>query len=151
MAPGGGKVSCFLCILRAFLYLADVLDFETTPDLSVLGADYDKKKFPLPMGHQVVSVALCDISKYPDGFVVNKICSARGSELNALELTAEYLEKAQPQIVSWNGRGFDMQVLIQRCFKFGIPLPGVFKPKERNKWENYTQRYADNWLSLIHI
>jgi predicted PolB exonuclease-like 3'-5' exonuclease len=54
-----------------------------------------------------------------------------------------YVDQAQPRLVSFNGRSFDLPVLKYRAMLHGISAPRFFDTS--NKWENYSQRYADAW------
>ena len=59
---------------------------------------------------------------------------------------ADYMARERPVIVSWNGRGFDLPVLMLRSFRWGIPLRWYFAEK------NYRYRYSeDNHIDLMDV
>ncbi len=55
----------------------------------------------------------------------------------------QYIEQAAPRLVSFNGRMFDLAVLKYRAMVHGLSAPRFFDTS--NKWENYTQRYAEGF------
>ena len=55
----------------------------------------------------------------------------------------KYVEQAAPRLVSFNGRTFDVPVLKYRAMVHGLSAPRFFDTS--NKWENYTQRYAEGY------
>jgi predicted PolB exonuclease-like 3'-5' exonuclease len=67
----------------------------------------------------------------------------KSSEKELVEGFFSYIEQAQPRLVSYNGRTFDLPVLKYRAMLHGLTAPRFFDTS--NKWENYTQRYADAW------
>jgi predicted PolB exonuclease-like 3'-5' exonuclease len=68
---------------------------------------------------------------------------AKSSERELIEGFFGYIEQASPRLVSYNGRSFDLPVLKYRAMLHGLSAPRFFDTS--NKWENYTQRYADAW------
>ena len=67
----------------------------------------------------------------------------KSSERELIEGFFSYIDQAQPRLVSYNGRSFDLPVLKYRAMVHGLSAPRFFDTS--NKWENYTQRYADAW------
>jgi predicted PolB exonuclease-like 3'-5' exonuclease len=65
----------------------------------------------------------------------------KSDERELVEGFFHYIDQAQPRLVSFNGRGFDLPVLKYRAMVHGLSAPRFFDAS--NKWENYTQRYAD--------
>jgi 3'-5' exonuclease len=53
------------------------------------------------------------------------------------------VEREKPRIVTWNGRGFDMAVLVQRAFVHGVPMRRWHQSGDR--WNSYGYRYALDW------
>jgi predicted PolB exonuclease-like 3'-5' exonuclease len=53
-------------------------------------------------------------------------------ERGTLASRAGYLD-AHPEttIVSWNGRGFDLPVIVARCLRHGVPLPWYYAGEAR--------------------
>lgn len=61
------------------------------------------------------------------------------------------LEK-MPQLISWNGSGFDIPVLIYRAMQYELSAPWLFEEGERIKhmrFDNYVNRYHTRHLDLM--
>lgn len=53
------------------------------------------------------------------------------------------IETRAPQLVSFNGRGFDVPVLKYRAMAHGLACPRWFR--EGDKWNNYDTRYSPTY------
>jgi predicted PolB exonuclease-like 3'-5' exonuclease len=49
---------------------------------------------------------------------------------------AEFVTRWKPQLVTWNGRGFDLPVLVLRALRHGVPLPWYYQDRD------YRHRYG---------
>lgn len=61
------------------------------------------------------------------------------------------LEKL-PQLISWNGSGFDIPVLIYRAMQYDLAAPWLFEEGERIKnmrFDNYVNRFHTRHLDLM--
>lgn len=64
------------------------------------------------------------------------------------------VEKHIPQIISWNGSGFDAPVLHHRALIHGIAAPQYWDQGEHNrdfKYNNYLSRYHSRHLDLMDV
>lgn len=68
------------------------------------------------------------------------------------------IEKFTPQIVSWNGSGFDLPVLHYRGMLHGVAAPrywdmgeGDYADSREFKWNNYISRYHTRHLDLMDL
>ncbi len=64
------------------------------------------------------------------------------------------IEKLRPQLVSYNGSGFDLPVLHYRMMRHGISAPLYWENGEHDpqfKWNNYTSRYHQRHLDLMDV
>ena len=68
------------------------------------------------------------------------------------------IEKFTPQLVSWNGGGFDLPVLHYRGLIHGVSAPrywdlgdGDYADSREFKWNNYIGRYHTRHLDLMDI
>jgi predicted PolB exonuclease-like 3'-5' exonuclease len=64
------------------------------------------------------------------------------------------IEKYTPQLVSWNGGGFDLPVLHYRSLVHGISAPRYWDQGEDErdfKWNNYISRYHARHLDLMDL
>ena len=63
------------------------------------------------------------------------------NEATLIQSFYRVIEKYTPQLVSWNGGGFDLPVLHYRALVHGIPA-GIRGEDDRDfKWNNYISRY----------
>lgn len=66
----------------------------------------------------------------------------------------DLIERFNPQLVSWNGGGFDLPTLHYRALQHGISAPnywdnGVFNRDK--KWNFYTNRYHEQHIDLMDV
>ncbi len=68
------------------------------------------------------------------------------------------IEKFTPQLVSWNGGGFDLPVLHYRGLIHGVSAPrywdlgdGDYADSREFKWNNYIGRYHTRHLDLMDV
>jgi 3'-5' exonuclease len=59
-------------------------------------------------------------------------------EKSLITAWSEFMAKERPTIVDWNGRTFDVPVLVLRAFRHGVPMRWYFADK------NYRYRYSDD-------
>lgn len=64
-------------------------------------------------------------------------------EKELLEGFFQYVGRALPRLVSFNGRTFDLPVLKYRAMAHGIAAPWLYQSGD--KWNSYTQRYSLDW------
>ncbi|GJD77485.1 3'-5' exonuclease [Methylobacterium gregans] len=129
------------------------LDIETTPDAELVPQDWPKERFLKPAWHSVSAISFAEarIEAGNDGseHYVIECCRSGGqpgwSEERLLRGFWEMFSEGDFRLVSWNGRAFDMPVLILRAFLYGIPASAYFLRGDR--WAGYTRRYAPEYHS----
>jgi 3'-5' exonuclease len=97
-----------------------------------------------------ISCALRD----KDDFRVWSLGSTADSEAELIRRFFEGIEKYSPQLVSWNGGGFDLPVLHYRSLVHGIQARRYWDMGEDDrdfKWNNYLSRYHTRHLDLMDI
>jgi len=152
-----------------------VFDIETIPDIAGLralrGADAalsDAEVFAteqaerkesgksdmLPLYLQRVLVISC-VFRNAKGLTVQSFADRSGQEEGQLIQTFfEKIEKHQPQLVSWNGGGFDLPVLHYRGLRHGVTADKYWDLGEDDreyKWNNYISRYHTRHLDLMDL
>lgn len=145
-----------------------VFDCETIPDVELLrlqmgleGSDLEvcEKAFkiqeeksgssflPYPF-HKIVSIAAVIADDYGRFIKVGGFAQ-EGSEKEILGAFLDYLNAKQPKLVSFNGRGFDLPMLLLRAMKYNLSAYAYFESDNpalnKNKWENYRQRYSERF------
>lgn len=80
------------------------------------------------------------------------------SEATLIRKFFELIEKHTPQLVSWNGGGFDLPVLHYRAMIHGIEAARYWEMGESTahdarefKWNNYINRYHSRHLDLMDV
>jgi len=105
----------------------------------------------LPLHLQRVIVISCAL-RDRDSFKVWSIGGEGEGEL--IQRFFEGVEKYTPQLVSWNGGGFDLPVLHYRGLIHHVKAPRYWDTGEDNrdfKWNNYISRYHARHLDLMDL
>ncbi|ASM40016.1 3'-5' exonuclease [Campylobacter sp. RM12327] len=140
-----------------------VFDCETVPDADslkkVYGYDGDDKEISnlaflaqkektgsefLPVNfHKVVAISAVLADDFGKFIRVNTISG--NNEKEKINDFINFINKKNPRLVSFNGRGFDLPMLMIRAMKYNIQAPAYFetnnKEFNKTKWENYRSRY----------
>ena len=150
-----------------------VFDIETVPDVEGLRrlhgldakiADRDVAEMAfqlrrqatgndfLPLHFHRVVVISCALKERGDSF---KVWSLSGdSEGELIQRFFEGIEKYTPQLVSWNGGGFDLPVLHYRGLIHGVRAARYWDLGEDDrefKFNNYIGRYHTRHLDLMDV
>ena len=75
-------------------------------------------------------------------------------EAEAIKRFYDGVEKYVPQLVSWNGGGFDLPVLNYRALVNGVSAPKFWDQGEDDrdfKWNSYLGRYHNRHLDLMDV
>ena len=99
--------------------------------------------------HKILVISLLHVS---DGEI--KICSLKGEEKEIVTQFFKGLEKYQPQLVSWNGKRFDLPVLHYRCLLHRVAAPSYWETgdvKTNFRYNNYFNRYHWRHLDLMDV
>lgn len=151
-----------------------VFDIETIPDATGLRDLYD-----LPANtsdEDVVNLALhqrrqqngtdflplyqhriCAIScalREGEHFKVWTLGDENASEAEMIQRFYDGIEKYTPQIISWNGSGFDLPVLHYRGLIHGVNASRYWELGDDDKefkWNNYISRYHMRHLDLMEV
>ena len=89
-----------------------------------------------------------------DTFKVWTLGTPEDNEAELIRRFFDGIEKYTPQIVSWNGGGFDLPVLHYRAMIHGIQAPRYWDMGEDDKefkWNNYISRYHSRHLDLMDL
>jgi len=118
------------------------------PDRQVAEVAFQKRRtqtgsdFLPPHLHKVVVVSC--VLRSEEGL---KIFSLEEPEAEAIRRFYDGLKRYEPQLVSWNGGGFDLPVLNYRALVLGIPASRFWEPGKTN----YYGRYQDQHLDLMDV
>jgi predicted PolB exonuclease-like 3'-5' exonuclease len=102
--------------------------------------------------HRVVAIS-CAL-RDRDSFRIWSLGTPEDAEADLVRRFFEGIEKYTPQIVSWNGSGFDLPVLHYRAMIHGVQAPRYWDMGEDDrdfKWNNYISRYHTRHLDLMDL
>lgn len=97
-----------------------------------------------------ISVAL----RSRDTFKVWSLGDPNSSELEIIQRFFDGIEKYTPDLVSWNGGGFDLPVLHYRAMRHGIVAPRYWESGDEDqafRFNNYLNRYHTRHLDLMDV
>ncbi len=107
----------------------------------------------LPLQQHRVCAISCTL-RSAEGFKVWSLGSADEDEGKLIQRFFDGLEKYTPQLISWNGGGFDLPVLHYRGLIHGVKAPRYWDMGEDDrefKWNNYISRYHMRHLDLMDV
>ncbi|MBP6110412.1 MAG: 3'-5' exonuclease [Rhodocyclaceae bacterium] len=106
--------------------------------------------------HRVVTIS-CAL-RNDDGFKVWSLAAPKSTEAEIIQRFFDGIEKFTPQLVSWNGGGFDLPALHYRALIHGVEAPrywdlgdGDHRDSRDFKWNNYISRYHQRHLDLMDV
>ena len=131
---------------------ADVVEYALQKRRAQNGSDF----LPLHL-HLVVAISCC-LRWSEDKVHVSTIGKIEDDEATVLRKFYDLLERYTPQLVSWNGGGFDLPVLHYRSLIHGISAArywdmgdGDFGDSRDFKWNNYLSRYHMRHCDLMDV
>jgi len=152
-----------------------VFDIESIPDVEGLralrgatAADTDEQVYGawlaerkekgqsdfVPLHLQRVLVISC-VFRNAEGLRIHSFVDRDGqSEGKVVQTFFHAVEKHTPQLVSWNGGGFDLPVLHYRGLRHGVEASKYWDLGEDDrefKWNNYISRYHMRHLDLMDL
>ncbi|MDJ0700950.1 MAG: 3'-5' exonuclease [Woeseiaceae bacterium] len=107
----------------------------------------------LPL-HQHRVVAISVALRTGDTFKVWTLGDEDAGEEEIVRRFFDGIERYTPDLVSWNGGGFDLPVLHYRALRHGIQAPRYWEHGENNrdfKWNNYLSRYHWRHVDLMDV
>ncbi len=111
---------------RSFL----VFDIETIVDQELPRAEPTASSgLPPAPFHQVVVIGVLWIGA---DYRIQRlgVVSDGSSEPEILKDFTKFVGERQPDLVSYNGRGFDLPVIVARCLRHGVPFPHYYAGRD---------------------
>ena len=151
-----------------------VFDIETIPDIDGIrtlhdlpddmsAAEVAERAFEerrektgndfLPLHWHRIAAISC-VLRDRDHFRVWSLGEAQDPEKTLIQRFFDGIEKYSPQIVSWNGGGFDLPVLHYRGLRNNVRASRYWEMGEEDrefKWNNYISRYHSRHLDLMDL
>ena len=107
----------------------------------------------LPL-HQQRVVAISVTFRTADSFKVWSLGDEDADEAELVRRFFDGIERYTPDLVSWNGGGFDLPVLHYRALKHGVQAPRYWEMGEGDrdfKWNNYLSRFHWRHVDLMDV
>jgi predicted PolB exonuclease-like 3'-5' exonuclease len=108
----------------------------------------------MPLYLQRILVISC-VFRNADGLRVHSFVDRDGhSEGRIIQTFFNAIDKHSPQMVSWNGSGFDLPVLHYRGLQHGVVADKYWDMGDDDreyKWNNYISRYHMRHLDLMDL
>jgi predicted PolB exonuclease-like 3'-5' exonuclease len=126
---------------------AAVLDWFMQQRRAQTGGDFA----PLHL-HKVVAIA-CAL-RDGAGLKVASVGTPEDTEPELIRRFFDLIDKFTPQLVSWNGGGFDLPVLNQRALIHGVTAARFWDWGDDDrefKWNSYLGRYHTRHLDLMDV
>ena len=102
--------------------------------------------------HRVVAISVALRSR--DTFKVWSLGEPGAPEAEIIQRFYDGIEKYTPDLVSWNGSGFDLPVLHYRALRHGIVAPRYWEAGDEDqafRYNNYLNRYHSRHLDLMDV
>lgn len=151
-----------------------VFDIETIPDVAGLrvlnnhaasmsdaevaaaafAARRDKSGSEFLQHHLHRIAAISCVFRDNEGFRVRSLGSLEDQEPKLVNDFFRIIDKYTPQLVSWNGGGFDLPVLHYRAMINGVTASRYWEMGDEDrdfKWNNYLSRYHTRHLDLMDL
>lgn len=101
--------------------------------------------------HKIVAISAVFRHQKEQKFKVWSLGEAHSSEAELLQRFFEGIQKYTPNLVSWNGGGFDIPVINYRALVNGISAPSFWATNGDFKWNNYLNRFHERHLDLMDV
>jgi len=102
--------------------------------------------------HRVAAISC--VFRDDDGFRVRSLGTLEDAEPKLVHDFFRIIDRYTPQLISWNGSGFDMPVLHYRAMINGVTASRYWEMGDEDrdfKWNNYLSRYHTRHLDLMDL
>ena len=137
---------------RRFWDLDDLSDEDVGTAMTFMRQQKTGSDF-LPL-HQQRIVAISVTFRTADSFKVWSLGDEDADEAELVRRFFDGIERYTPDLVSWNGGGFDLPVLHYRALKHGVQAPRYWEMGEGDrdfKWNNYLSRFHWRHVDLMDV
>ena len=100
--------------------------------------------------HRIVAISV--VLRSTQGIKVWSLGDEDSREKELIERFYDGIDRFTPNLVSWNGGGFDLPVLHYRALKHGVQARRYWETGNEDssfKWNNYLSRYHQRHLDLM--
>lgn len=102
--------------------------------------------------HRVAAISC--VFRDDDGFRVRSLGTLDDQEPKLIHDFFRIIDRYTPQLISWNGGGFDLPVLHYRAMVHGVCASRYWEMGEEDrdfKWNNYLSRYHTRHMDLMDL
>jgi hypothetical protein len=102
--------------------------------------------------HRVVAISC--VLRTRDTLRVWSLGDPDSDEAEIVERFFDGIEKYTPDLVSWNGAGFDLPVLHYRALRHGVQAPRYWETGDEDqsfRWNNYLSRFHWRHIDLMDV
>ena len=102
--------------------------------------------------HRIVAIAV--VLRAGERFRVWSLGAPETSESELVERFFDGIERYSPNLVSWNGGGFDLPVLHYRALLHGVGAPRYWESGDDDqsfRWNNYLNRFHARHTDLMDV
>jgi len=102
--------------------------------------------------HRIVAISV--VLRSAQGIKVWSLGDEDSTEKELIERFYDGIERFTPNLVSWNGGGFDLPVLHYRALRHGVQARRYWESGNEDssfKWNNYLSRYHQRHLDLMDV
>lgn len=102
--------------------------------------------------HRIVAISVALRTR--DSFHVWSLGEQDAGEGELVQRFFDGIEKYTPDLVSWNGGGFDLPVLHYRALRHGVQAPRYWETGDEDqafRWNNYLNRFHWRHLDLMDV
>ncbi len=113
-------------------------------EVSLKAIEYEKERsgsefLPLPF-HKIVSICAVISDNFGRFIKVNKIEGE--DEKTMIYNFFDFIEKRNPRLVSFNGKNYDMPLLVLRALKYNVKAASYLDTQSQ-RWNNYKTRFSE--------
>jgi 3'-5' exonuclease len=130
---------------------------DELPDRDVAEVAFQKRRVQsggasdfLPVHLQRVLVISC-VLRNDEGLRIFSLGEPEVGEAAAIQRFFDGINKYAPQLVTWNGRSFDVPVLVNRGLIHGVGAACFWDTDDDNKYSNYINRFHDRHCDLMDV
>ena len=137
---------------RRMYDLGDLPDDEVATALTFKQLQKTGREF-LPL-HQHRIVAISVALRTGNSFKVWSLGDESAGEEELVRRFFDGIERYAPDLVSWNGGGFDLPVLHYRALRHGVQAPRYWETGDSDrdfKWNNYLSRFHSRHTDLMDV
>jgi predicted PolB exonuclease-like 3'-5' exonuclease len=137
---------------RRVLGIAGLSDAEVAKAMYTVRRQQAGNEFLPHEQHRVVAISC--VLRSRELLQVWSLGDERSSEAELITRFFDGIDKYTPDLVSWNGGGFDLPVLHYRALRAGVQAPRYWETGEDDtsfRYNNYLSRYHWRHLDLMDV